>query len=98
MLVSSSHRFRGLPLGRLATGWITGDLFWGAVGATLLARDHVLILSLFAVCSAGCMFTRRLISSFLVLLVYPAAFLRHLIAVFANISLHLLVMIEFSVW
>ena len=58
-------------------------------------------LFLFVVCSAGCMFTRRrLISSFLMLSipVFPAAFLRHLIAVFANIILPLLVMIEFSVW
>ena len=49
----------------------------GAVGAILLTCDHHLFL--FAVCSAGCMFTRRLISSFLTLsiLVFSAAFLRH---------------------
>ena len=48
---SSSHRFRGLPLGCFPTGWITSALLWGAVGAILLTCDHHLIL--FAVCSAG---------------------------------------------
>ena len=62
---SSSQRFRGLPLGRRPSGWIPSALLWGAVGAILLMCDHHLIL--LAVCSAGCMFTRRLISSFLIL-------------------------------
>ena len=97
---SSSHRFRGLPLGRFPTGWITSALLWGAVGAILLTCDHHLILFLFAVCSAGCMFTRRLISSFLILsiLVFPVAFLRHLISVVVNICLSLLVRVQFSLW
>ena len=83
---SSSQRFRGLPLGRRPSGWITSALLWGAVGAILLTCDHHLVLFLFAVCSAGCMFTRRLISSFLILsiLVFPAAFLRHPISVVVN--------------
>ena len=83
---SSSHRFPGLPLGRRHSGWITNALLWGAVGTILLTCDHHLILFLFAVCSAGCMFTRRLIPSFLILsiLVFPAAFLRHLISVVVN--------------
>ena len=53
---------------------------------------------LILVCSAGCMFTRRLISSFLILsiLVFPAAFLRHLISVVVNICLSLLVSVQFS--
>ena len=90
---SSSQRFRGLPLGRRPSGWITSALLWGAVGAILLMCDHHLILFLLAVCSAGCMFNRRLISSFLILsiLVFPAAFLRHLISVVVNICLSLLV-------
>ena len=51
--------------------------------------DHHLILFLLALCSAGCMFTRRLISSFPIfsILVFPAAFLRHLISVVVNICL-----------
>ena len=66
--ISPSHRFRRLPLGRLPTyGWVTSALLWGDVGAILLACDHHLIVFLFAVCSAGCMFTRRLIYSFLIL-------------------------------
>ena len=71
--ISSSHRFCGLPLGRFPTGWITSALLWGAVGAVLLTCDHHLILFLFVVCSAGCMFTRHLISSFMILsiLVFP---------------------------
>ena len=75
---SSSQRFRGLPLGRRPSGWITSALLGGAVGAILLMCDHHLILLLLAVCSAGCMFTRRPISSLLILsiLVFPAAFLR----------------------
>ena len=83
---SSSHRFRGLPLGRRPPGCITSALLWGAVGAILLMCDHHLILFLLAGCSAGCMFNRRLISSFLILsiLVFPAAFLRHLIYVVAK--------------
>ena len=46
------------------------------------------------------MFTRRLISSFLILsiLVFPAAFLRHLISVVVNICLSLLVRVQFSLW
>ena len=44
---SSSHRFRGLPLGRFPTGWLTSALLWGAVGAILLTCDHHLILFLF---------------------------------------------------
>ena len=82
---SSSQRFRGLPLDRRPSGWITSASLWGAVRAILLMCDHHLIL--FAVCSAGCMFTRRLISSFLMLsiLVFPPAFLRHLISVVVNI-------------
>ena len=97
---SSSQRFRGLTLGRRPSGWITSALLWGAVGAILLMFDHHLILFLLAVCSAGCMFTRRLISSFLILsiLVYPAAFLRHLISVVVNICLSLLVRVQFSLW
>ena len=84
---SSSQRFHGLPLGRRPSGWITSALLWGVVGAILLMCDHHLILFLFAVCSAGCMFNRRLISSFLILsiLVLSAAFLRHLISVVVNI-------------
>ena len=95
---SSSHRFRGLPFGLFPTGWITSALLWGAVGAILLTCDHHLILFLFAVCSAGCMFTRRLISSFLILsiLVFHAAFLRHLNSVVVNICLSLLVRVQFS--
>ena len=94
----SSHRFRGLPLGRLPTGWITSALLWGAVGVILLTCDHNLILFLFAVCSAGCMFTRRLISSFLILpiLVFSAAFLWHLISVVVSICLSFLVKVQFS--
>ena len=42
-------------------------LLWGVVGVILLMCDHHLILFLFAVCSAGCMFTCRLISPFLIL-------------------------------
>ena len=97
---SSSHRFRGLPLGRRSPGCITSALLWGAVGAILLMCDHHLILFLLAVCCAGCMFTRRLISSFLILsiLVFPAAFLRHLISVVVNICLSLLVRVQFSLW
>ena len=95
---SSSHRFRGLPLGRRPPGCITSALLWGAVGAILLMCDHHLILFLLAVCCAGYMFTRRLISSFLILsiLVFPAAFLRHLISVVVNICLSLLVRVQFS--
>ena len=79
--ISSSQRFRGLPLGRPPTGWITSALLWGAFGAILLTCGHHLILFLFAVSSAGCMFTR--ISLFLILsmLVFPATFLTHLISV-----------------
>ena len=97
---SSSQRCRGLPLGRRPSGWITSVLLWGAVGAILLTCDHNLVFFLFAVCSAGCMFTRRLISSFLILsiLVFPAAFLRHLISVVVNICLSLLVSVQFSLW
>ena len=97
---SSSHRFRGLPLGRRPPGCITSALLWGAVGVILLMCDHHLILFLLAVCCAGCMFTRRLISSFLTLsiLVFPAAFLRHLISVVVNICLSLLVRVQFSLW
>ncbi len=97
---SSSQRFRGLPLGRRPSGWITGALLWGAVGAILLMCDHHLVLFLLAVCSAGCMFTRRLISSFLILsiLVFPATFLRHIISVVVNICLSLLVRVQFSLW
>ena len=97
---SSSHRFRGLPLGRFPAGWITSALLWGAVGAILLTCDHHLIVFMFAVCSAGCMFTRRLISSFLILSipVLPAAFLRHLISVVVSICLSLLVSVQFSLW
>ena len=93
---SSSLRFRGLPLGRRPSGWITSDLLWGAIVAILLTCDHHLIL--FAVCSTGCMFIRRLIFSFLILsiLIFPAAFLRHLIYVFVNICLSLLVSVHFS--
>ena len=88
------------PLGRRPSGWITNALLWGAVGAILLMGDHHLILFLLDVCSAGCMFTRRLISSFLILsiLVFSAAFLRHLISVVVNICLSLLVRIQFSLW
>ena len=97
---SSSYRFRGLPLGRFHTGWITSALLWGAVGAILMTCDHHLILFLFAVCSAGCMFTRRLISSFRIfsILFFPAAFLRQLVSVVVNICLSLLVSVPFSLW
>ena len=98
---SSSQRFRGLPLGRRPSGWITSALLWVAVGAILLMCDHHhLILFLLAVCCAGCMFNRCLISSFLILsiLVFPAAFLRHLISVVVNICLSLLVRVQFSLW
>ena len=64
---SSSQRFRVLPLGRRPSDWITCALLWGTVGAILLTCDHHLNLFLFAVCSAGCMFTRRIMSSFLIL-------------------------------
>ena len=59
----SSQRFRGLPLGRRPSGWITSALLWGAVGATLLtcACDQHLILFLFAVCSASCMFATSIL-------------------------------------
>ena len=98
--ISSSQRFRGLPLGRRPSGWITSFLLWGVVGAILLMCDHHLILFLFAVCSAGCMFTRRLISSFLILsnLFFPAAFLQHLSSVLVNICLSLLVGVQFALW
>ena len=81
--ISSSRRLRGLPLGRFPIAWITSALIWGAVGAILLTCDQYLILFMFAVCSAGCIFTRRIISSFRILsiLVFPAAFLRHIISV-----------------
>ena len=97
---SSSQRFRGLPLDRRPSDWTTSVLLWGAVVVILLMCDHHLILFLLAVCSAGCMFTRRLISSLLILsiLVFPAAFLRHLITVFVNICLSLLVRFQFSLW
>ena len=97
---SSSQRFRGLPLGRRPSGWITSALLWGAVGSILLTCDHHLILFLLAVCSAGCMFTRRLISSILLLstLVFHVAFLRHLISVVVNICFSLLVRVPFSLW
>ena len=97
---SSSYRFRGLPLGRFPTGWITSALIWGAVGAILLTCDHHLILFSLAVFSAGCMFTRRRLSSFLILsiLVFPVAFLRHIISVIVSICLSLLVRVQFSLW
>ena len=97
---SSSHRFHGLPLGRFPTGCITSALILRAVGAILLTCDHHLILFLFAVCSADCMFTGRLISSFLILsiLVFPASFLGHLISVVVNICISLLVRVQFSLW
>ena len=91
--ISSSQRFRGLPLGRLPIGWVMSVLLWEAVGAILLTCDHHLIVFLFDIHSDGCMFTRRLISSVLVLsiLVFPAAFLRHLTSVVVSICLSLLV-------
>ena len=97
--ISSSLRFTCIPLGRRPSGWITSALLWGAVGAILLTCDHYLILFLFAVCSAGCMFTRRLISSFLIfsILVFPAAFLI-LFSVVINFCLSLLVSVQFSLW
>ena len=97
---SSSQRFHGLPLGRRPSGWITSALLWGAVGAILLTCDHHLILFLFAVCSTGCMFTRRLISSSLILsiLAFPVAFLRRLISVVVNNCLSLLMSVQFSFW
>ena len=65
----------------------------------VLSYDHHLILFLFAVCSAGCMFIGRLISSFLILsiLVFRAAFLRHLISVVVNICPSLLARPRFHV-
>ena len=74
--------------------------YLGAVGAILLTCDHYLILFLFAICSASCMFTLRLISSFLILsiVVFPVAFLRHLISVVVNICLSLLVSVQYSLW
>ena len=97
---SSSQRFRVLPLGRRPSGWITSALLWGAVGAILLMCDHHLILFLFAVCSAGCMFTRRRIYYFLIvsILVFPAAFLRHIISVVVNICHYSLMRVHFSFW
>ena len=86
---------------RSSSFWLDHECFlWEAVGAILLMCDHHLILFLLAVCSAGCMFTRRLISSFLILsiLFFPAAFLRHLISVVVNICLSLLVRVQFSLW
>ena len=62
--LSSSHRFRGLSPGRFPTGSIRNVLHWGAVGANLLTCGHHLILFSYAVCSAGCMFPRRLIFRF----------------------------------
>ena len=82
--ISSSRRLRGLHLGRFPIAGITSALIWGAVGAILLTCDQLyLILFMFAVCSAGCIFTRRIMSSFRILsiLVFPAAFLRHIISV-----------------
>ena len=95
-----------LPSGFLAFPSVVVPLYrllavlWGAVGAILLMCDHHLILFVFDVCSAGCMFTRRLISSFLILsiLVFPAAFPRHLICVVVNICLSLMVRVQFSLW
>ena len=55
---------RGFPI-----CWITCAFLSGSVGAILLTCDHHLIVFLFAVCSAGCMFNRRLISSFLILFI-----------------------------
>ena len=58
--------FMAFPFGLLPTGWITNALLWGAVGAilALLTCDHRLLLFWFAVCSAGCIFTCLVISSF----------------------------------
>ena len=49
--MSSSPRFRGLPLGHFPTGWITNALLWRAVGAILLTCEHQLI---FLVCCLLC--------------------------------------------
>ena len=59
--ISSAQRLRGLPNGMFS--------FWfkrfalGTVGAIPLTCDHHLFMC--AICPAGCMLTRRLISSFL---------------------------------
>ena len=71
---------------RSSSFWLDHECFsLGTSWWILLMYDHHLILFLFAVCSDRCMFTRRLISSFLILsiLLFPAAFLRHLISVAA---------------
>ena len=51
-------------------------------------------------CSAGCMFSRRLISSFLILsiLAFPAAFLRHLISDVVTTCLSLLMRVRGLLW
>ena len=93
--------FVAFPFHRLPTGWITSALLWGAVGAILLTCDHRLIL--FAVCPAGCMFTHRLISSFLILsiLVFPAVFTSQIFVLQPHCHLHityLLPIIHFPRW
>ena len=74
--LSSSHRFWGLSLvGSIQAG--TRVLYCGgAVGEILLTCEYQLILLLLAICFACCIFTRRLISSFLILpiLIFPIAF------------------------
>ena len=64
-----------------------------------LTCDHHLVLFLFDVCSAGYItFTRRLISSFLILsiVVFHVAFLKHFIGIVVNICLSLLARVKFS--
>ena len=84
--IPSSHRFRYLSLCRLPTGWNISALLRRTVSPILFTCVHHLLLLLFVVCSLCCMFTRRPISSFLILsmLAFPAAFLRRLISVVVN--------------
>ena len=90
------------PSPRSSSFWLDHECF--TLGSRwchpILMCDHHLILFLLAVCSAGCMFTRCLISSFLTLsiLVFPAAFPRHLISVVVNTCLSLLARVQFSLW
>ena len=42
----SSQRFRGLPIGRCSSGWITSAFLWRAIDAILLTCDHHLIVLL----------------------------------------------------
>ena len=89
------------PSPRSSSLWMDYECFdLGSRCVILLMCAKCQLPDLVLVCSAGCMFNRRLISSFLILsiLVFPAAFLRHLISVVVNIYLSLLVRVQFSLW